>query len=221
MKLLLHNPVRDATPPRVTSKRFDHWSAQEAARFLDAAQHDSLSPLWDLLLREGMRRGEALGLRWQDVNWQRGTVHIQQTVVPDKSNRGAALIQSRTKTAAGSRSVRLSSESLAALKAHRIRQYERRLKATAWRGNDLIISTADGGPINPNNVTRSFNAIVKAAGVRRIRIHEMRHTTATLLLLGGVPAEVVSEKLGHAGIAEHSTSTPMSYLTCRTRRPHA
>ena len=201
MKLLTHNVARDAHPPRLDRPRFDHWDAKESAMFLRSAADDALSPLWDLLLREGMRRGEALGLRWRDINWDRGTAHISQTVIPDKHAKGTPVIQERTKTASGARSVRLSQETLALLRSHKVKQNSRRLAATDWRDNDLIITTGAGGPVNPNNVSRSFKAIVKRAGVREIKVHELRHSNASLLLLAGVPAKVVSEKLGHASIS--------------------
>ncbi|CAN0422643.1 unnamed protein product, partial [Phaeothamnion confervicola] len=161
---------------------------------------DDLSPLWHLLVLEGMRRGEALGLRWSDVNWERGTAHLSQTVIPDKSNKGAAIIRQGTKTNAGSRTVRLTAETLTALKAHKKRQAETRLKAATWEDNDLIVCTSLGTPINPNNVSRSFERLVTLAGVPRIRVHDLRHTSATMLLRAGVPAKIVSERLGHASV---------------------
>lgn len=166
-----------------------------------------------------MRRGEALGLRWSDLNWERGTAHISQTVSPDKRGakrdaRGAliapesmagepsrVLIQNRTKTNAGARAVRLTSETIAALKEHRSRQLERRLASSEWHDHDLIVCTSKGTPINPNNVSRSFERLMIFAGMPRIRVHDLRHTAATLLLLSGVPAKIVSERLGHASIA--------------------
>ena len=155
-----------------------------------------------------MRRGEALGLRWSDINWQRGTAHIVQTVSPDISSRGEPVIQARTKTAAGARTVKLSGATLAALKEHRKQWAARKIAADTWADHDLIVCTVrderhrpNGGmPINPNNVTRSFDVIVKRAGVRRITPHGLRHTHATMLLRQGVPAKIVSERLGHASI---------------------
>ena len=219
MKLLASNPARDVRPPRLDRSKFDHWTVAEARAFLaavetyhrewcdvDASRYLIPRVLWDLLLREGMRRGEALGLRWRDINWERGTVHIVQTVSYDKGSGGAAKIQSRAKTRAGERTVRLSDETLASL---RKRQQEWRLQRIAsnyWLDTDLVICTQDGGPINPSNVGRAFRAIVRRTNVgntplRLIKVHELRHTSATLLLLGGVPAKVVSEKLGHASIS--------------------
>lgn len=219
--VITSNPCEVVKPPRVGKSKADTWNQQEAAVFLHATMSrpvlnrsgdtgarrpDGLHPLWHLLLLEGMRRGEGLGLRWRDVNFERGTAHIVQTVAPDKANKGTALIQDRTKTAAGSRTVRLTARTLAELKKHRGKQLERRLATPEWQDNDLIICTEHGTPINPRNVTRSFNAVIAFARLengtplRRIRVHDLRHTSATLLLLAGTPAKIVSERLGHASV---------------------
>jgi integrase len=168
-------------------------------KFLDLAETDSLAPLWHLLLLEGMRRGEALGLRWQDVNWDRGTAHIVQSVRAGIA-KGEAIIQPRTKTQSGSRTVRLTARTIAALRHHRSAQAECRLAAVTWCDHDLIVCTSKGTPVNPANVRRSFDLIVKRAALPRITPHGLRHTHATMLLGQGVPAKVVSERLGHASI---------------------
>lgn len=188
--------------PSIGKRPATVWSRDEWCAFLQLAKGDTLAPLWYFLAVEGMRRGEALGLRWSDVNWERGTVHIAQSVVPDRNDRGRAVIQSRAKTAAGSRSVRLTTETIAALKEHRDRQaFQRQSVGDRWQDHGLIVCTSTGTPINPNNVTRSYDRLVMLSGVPRIRVHDMRHTAATMLLRAGVPAKIVSERLGHATIA--------------------
>lgn len=215
MGIVLQNPCDAVTPPRVERPKFDYWRSDEVRRFLEAAEGDWLAPLWHLLIFEGMRRGEALGLRWSDLNWttdengEHVTAHIVQTVTTDKAGKGGAIIQPRTKTKAGARSVRLTSDTIAALNSHRRTWAAKKLKSSRWQDTDLVICTVDGGPINPTNVTRSFAAILKgvngasegSAKLRRIKVHELRHTSATLMLLANVPAKVVSERLGHASIA--------------------
>ena len=198
--MVARNVCDSVTPPKVVGAKTDVWTPHEAATFLEASERDWLHPLWHFLVLEGMRRGEALGLRWKDVNWERGSVHIMQSVAPDKANKGKAIIQRRTKTAAGARQVRLTTQTLDALRQHRRVWLERKMAAPEWNDNDLIICTSRGTPVNPNNVSRNFNALVERAGLRRIRVHDLRHTAATLLLKAGVPAKVVSERLGHAKI---------------------
>jgi integrase len=188
--------------PAIAKRPATVWSKDDWRAFLKAARTDTLAPLWFFLAVEGMRRGEALGIRWADVNWERGTVHIAQTVVPDRNDKGKALIQPRAKTAAGARTVRLTADTLAILEAHRDRQrFIRQAAGDAWHDHDLIIFTSTGTPVNPNNVTRSYDRLVILSGVPRIRVHDMRHTAATLLLRDGNHAKLVSERLGHATIA--------------------
>ena len=188
-------------PPSLASRTPSTWNRTETMTFLAAASSDGLHPLWHLLAIEGMRRGEALGLRWRDVDLDRGTAHIIQTVAPDKSNRGRAIIQKRTKTKAAARTVRLTKRTLDALREHRVVQLEHRLGATEWHDHDLIVCTSKGTPINPNNVSRSFSALLQRTGLPRIRVHDLRHTAATLLLQADIPAKVVSERLGHTKIS--------------------
>lgn len=217
------NPCRAVTPPRLERSTVQTWNVAEVTAFLDTAAHrpalnrggdtgrrapDPLWPLWPLLALEGLRKGEALGLRWRDVDLDRGTASIAQTVSADKANAGRVIIQPRAKTAAGSRTVRLTPQTIAALKDHRKRQNAARLAALEWADHDLIVCTGKGTPVNPGgNVNRSFDAILRATRLpdstrpRRIRIHDLRHTAATLLLGAGVPAKIVSERLGHATIS--------------------
>lgn len=202
--------------PTLTKRAASVWSPDEARAFLDASlvrpvltragdtgktRPDDLTPLWHFLVLEGMRRGEALGLRWADVNWERGTVHISQTVVADKNNKGKAIIQPRAKTTAGARSVKLAAETLSVLKEHRDRQrFVRQSAGDTWQDHNLIVCSGIGTPVNPNNVTRSYTRLVMLSGVPEIRVHDMRHTAATMMLRAGVPAKIVSERLGHANI---------------------
>jgi len=203
--------VTDAVDaPTVRYKRGGTWTPAEARTFLAAALSDGYSPLWHLALATGMRRGELLGLRWQDVDEKRGTIAVFQNVVAYK---GAALIQ-EPKTPAARRTVILDPMCLSLLRAHRKRQAARQLAAgPEWRNLDLIFTTPDGGPINPNNVSRNFAVIMQRAEQQRkaehldslplprIRFHDMRHTHATLLLQEGEAVHTVSARLGHANAA--------------------
>jgi integrase len=214
--IVTRNVSADVDKPSIARSKPQVWTPDEVSAFLSASlarpiltragntgktRPDDLTPLWHFLVLEGMRRGEALGLRWSDVNWDRGAVHISQTIIPDKSNKGAALIRPRTKTSAGARSVKLTRDTLAVLEAHRDRQrFQRQAAGDAWHDHDLIICTSTGTPVNPNNVARSYTRLLIRSGVRAIRVHDMRHTAATMLLRAGVPAKIVSERLGHAGV---------------------
>lgn len=190
------NVCDNVKSPTVRYKRGETWDGDQLRRFIAASASDSLAPLWDLLATTGMRRGEALGLRWRDIDLERGTATVAQSVV---TLAGAPLIQ-EPKTTAGRRSLGLLPATVAALRAHRLAWIARKLAAPPelWRDHDLVICTAIGSPINPNNVQRNFERIVAAAGLPRIRVHDLRHSHATLLLAEGIPVHVVSRRLGHA-----------------------
>lgn len=199
--LLARNICHDVEKPSLSTPKPTVWSPAEAAAFLNQAKSDALAPLWYFLCLEGMRRGEALGLRWRDLNLERGTAHIVQSVLMDRHT-GGTVIQERTKTRTGARTVRLTTETVAVLKGHQDRQASQRQAAgDRWQDHGLVVCTSTGTPINPNNVTRSYDRLVMLSGVPRIRVHDMRHTAATMLLRAGVPAKIVSERLGHATIA--------------------
>lgn len=195
--ILTRNVCDLVQPPRVTYKRGDVWNVTEGRHFLDAAASDSLHPFWLLALKTGMRRGELLGLRWRDLDLDRGMAHVRQSVIVYA---GAPCIQT-PKTATAQRAVKLSADVVAALREHRKAWLERRLATAEWQDTDLIFCTRTGGPINPNNVARAYEAIIRRAGVRRIRFHDLRHTHATWLLQSGQPVKVVSERLGHAKVS--------------------
>jgi integrase len=193
--LLPRNVCAVTEPPRVTYKPGKTWTADDAQRFLAASDADTYHPLWLVALTTGLRRGELLGVRWQDLDLNKRTLRVAQTVTVLK---GAPHIQT-PKSASALRTVTLPPETVAALSAHRVRQLERRLLAGgAWQDHDLVFCTGEGKPINPPNIARNYGKIIDAAGVPKIRLHDLRHTHATLLLTNGLPVKVVSERLGHA-----------------------
>ena len=210
------NVSGDIILPRLEKPKPNVWTADQLRAFLDAAQarpvlhrggdsgvrrSDDMVALWFLLGLEGMRRGEGLGLRWSDIDFDRGTAHVVQTVAPDKGDRGAAVILDRPKTAASSRTVRLTSETLAVLAEHRDRQrFQRQRAGVTWHDLDLITTTADGSPVNPSNVRRSFDRLAAQAGLPRITPHGLRHSCASLLMQAGVPVKAISERLGHSSV---------------------
>jgi integrase len=191
---LSRNVCAVTEPPRAPPKPGASWTADEARRFLVAAKADTYSPLWLLALSTGLRRGELLGLRWSDLEVERGMLTVRQTVA---ILAGAPSIQP-PKSDAARRAVKLSADAVSALATHRVRQVAARLQAPTWEDHDLIFCTSSGRPLNPNNLYRNYEAIVAAGGVPRIRLHDLRHTHATLLLQAGTPIKAVSERLGHA-----------------------
>jgi integrase len=192
--IVTRNVCTATDPPTPRPRPGEVWTAEEARSVIAASTTDLYAPLWLLALGTGLRRGELLGLRWQDLDLARPTLSVRQAVVLLNN---APSIQT-PKTPAARRTIKLSGDLVDALTSHRVAQVERRLAAGSWSAEDLIFCTGEGGPVNPNSLYDRFDAIVARAGVRRIPLHGMRHTHATLLLAAGTPIKAVSERLGHS-----------------------
>jgi integrase len=166
---------------------------------MQAAHGDRLKALYVLAITTGLRRGELLGLRWRDVDLDHGVLRVGRALVRE----GGRYRLGETKTKRGHRSIRLTSQAVSTLGAHRKRQLEERIRlAGLYEDHDLIFATQKGTPLNPENlVKRSFKPLLQRAGLPEIRFHDLRHTCATLLLGRGVHPKLVQELLGHATIA--------------------
>ncbi len=184
--------------PRQVRKEITAWTAQEARQFLEATRDDRLRAIWVLMLATGLRRGEALGLRWDAMDLDAGRLSVVSTLTVAK---GKAFL-AEPKTSGSRRVVGLERHVVTALLKHRKAQAAERLAAgPSWQDSGLVFTTPLGGWIHPQNLRRSFEAGIARAGVRRIRIHDLRHTAATLALGGGAHPKLVQEMLGHADIS--------------------
>lgn len=177
-----------------------------ARALLAAARGDRLEALYVVATALGLRQGEALGLTWDDVDSEAGTVAVRRTLqrLP-RSLRAAGqpgYVLAEPKTAAGVRTVHAPAFVTAALREHRNRQRAERLAAgPAWDTRwNLVFATSAGTPLDGRNVTRAFVALLARAGLPRMRFHDLRHSAATLLLAQGVPMHVVQRILGHASM---------------------
>lgn len=194
-ELLGRNPLAGVKRPRVGDRHMTAWSSEQARAFLDATRDDRLAAGWALLLTRGLRRGELVGLAWDAVDLEGGSLQVIRTrVVVD----GKA-IESAPKTSAGRRSVPLDGELVGRLRAHRARQSAERLAAgEAYSDEGYVFADELGNPLHPDTVSDRFEGLVKLHGLPRIRLHDTRHTAASLMLGAGVPTKVVSEMLGHS-----------------------
>jgi integrase len=196
--ILSRNPADLADPPRHQRPTLSVWTAEELRTFLRSTGDDRLHALWVTLAMTGLRRGEALALRWADIDFNRRRVSISRSL----TSAGGKLTFAEPKTARSRRSLAVDSDTLGELRTHRRRQLEERV---AWAGPhddaDLVFARDDGSPLRPDSVSRRFIELAKAAGVPRIRVHDLRHTHATLALEAGVNPKVVSERLGHSSVA--------------------
>lgn len=200
--LLERNPADLADPPRRDTERqrrmMRTWSSEQLAQFLDHAAGDRLYPAWHLAATTGMRRGEVLGLRWSDVDFDSSSLAVRQTYVSiDGSPRF-----SEPKTSKSRRSIDLDDETQGVLREWQdLQNQERRDWGAAWQEHGLVFTRENGTPILPDGFTKRFRQVSKAAAVPILRLHDLRHTHATLLLQAGVNPKVASERLGH-----HSTA---------------
>ncbi|MFF7182182.1 tyrosine-type recombinase/integrase [Streptomyces sp. NPDC008121] len=208
LKSALEHAVREDELPRNVARnvkaaahrprRFRPLTSAEARQFPDAARTDRLHALYELALRTGLRKGELLGLHWEDLDLTTGTASIRRSL---QRTRTGGLTHLPTKTRASERRIALPTECIQSLKEHKQRQDEESETAgSAWRDSGLVFTTPTGGPLDPANLLRRFRSFLERAGLRRIRFHDLRHSTATLLLEQGVDLVVIKELLRHAHI---------------------
>jgi integrase len=187
--------------PRPAPEEIRPLSEDEARAILDAARQsgERFEALYVLAITTGLRRGEVLGLRWDDADLELGTLRVGRALVRE----GGRHTLGETKTRRGRRQINLTPRTVNSLKKHRKKQLEEKMKlAGLYKDHGLIFASGVGTPVNPENlVKRSFKPLLKKAGLPEIRFHDLRHTCATLLLSRGVHPKLVQELLGHATIA--------------------
>ncbi len=201
--LIPRNPADDAKAPTPTTKEMHPLSACEARQLLEAAAKfgDRLEALYVLAVHTGMRRGELLGLKWEDVDLTSAvpTIRVRRTL----TRMGTGYTLGEPKTKKSRRTVRLTQKAVEALKSHRARQAKEKLRAGSLYGDqDLVFAGEHGNLINPSNLRqRSFQPLLARAGLPRITFHDLRHTCASLLFQKNVHPKFVQELLGHASVS--------------------
>ena len=196
-RLIQRNPAERAHH-QPASPDMPTWTAQQLRTFLAFATDDRLAALWRLAATTGIRRGELAGLRWRDVDLDRGRV----TVVQQRAKGGGTVSMGPTKTRRSRRLVAIDAVTVAALRAHRKAQLEERLLlGRGYHDEDIVFCRIDGQAFHPDRLSQQFKTLVGAAGLPWITLHGLRHTHATLMLQAGVHPKVVQERLGHASIA--------------------
>lgn len=197
--LIPRNVAAGLKLPRLSREQIDPLDRDEARRLLDAARGDGLEALYVLALNTGMRQGELLALKWDDLDLEAGTLRVRRTL----TKTGKAYATGEPKTRNSRRVIRLTAAAVEALRAHLSRQLEEMERmGSLYCPGGLVFATEAGTLINPSNLrNRSLKPLLKAAGLRTVRFHDFRHTCATLLLSKNVNPKIVSEMLGHANIA--------------------
>ena len=197
-QLIARNPADSVQPPRPQRYEIAAMGPDEVKRLLAAADETRYGDLIHLAALSGLRQGELMGLRWQDVDLEAGILHIRQTCqwLPRQG-----FIFRQPKTYRSARPVALSPASAQRLRQHRLRQLEERLAAgPAYQDGGLVFANALGAPLHPTNLRRTWLRIADRAGLPRLRFHDLRHAHASLLLQQGVHPKIVSERLGHSTV---------------------
>jgi len=197
-RLIANNPADYVELAPENPQRPKPWSTAQCVAFLTAAAGDRLVDLYQLMLLSGMRRGEAIGLRWVDVDLDARCLFIVQQIT---EVRGKAVVGS-PKTKRGTRVVPIDDDTVAMLRRHREGQaVERMAWGSAWNEAGLVFTRENGLPLRPEYATRHFQHLAREAGLPPLRLHDLRHTNASLALQAGVDLKVVSDRLGHSQIS--------------------
>lgn len=198
--ILFKNPAKMVELPKLIKREMVVLTKDEAIEFLDASQKERLATLFSFLLATGCRPSEAIGLKWQDLSFERNTVEIKRVIVWQRS--GGSWQFSEPKTAKSRRTIPLPLSLVKEIKQHRIRQHKERLKfGSNWQDFDLIFPSQVGTPLTMGRITRVFQRIKNDVKITKpLRLYDLRHSTATFLLQANINPKVVSERLGHSTI---------------------
>lgn len=182
--------------PRIQKKEMKVWSLDEVKAFLEISKNSRYHIAFILALTTGMRRGEILGLRWRDINFNTNVLSVVQTLSVDGKK-----ILSTTKSKTSNRTISLPIETVNLLKQHNeLIQKEKEFAGELYTDNDLVVTTNIGTPCIPRNLNRIFYSLLSQINITRIRFHDLRHTHATILLQQGIHPKIVAERLGHSNI---------------------
>jgi len=199
-RLLGRDPLIGLDRPLSAAKTMKCWSTEEAQSFLACTRDDRLYFAWSLFLTRGLRRGELCGLHWADVDLDvpKPVLRINQTRVTAEGK----AIDSSPKTENGRRSVRLDESLVSILRSHKARQATEKLAADGGAyeehgGGGFLLADELGRPCHPDTLSGWFDNAIAKTDLPRIRLHDTRHTAASLMLAQGTPVKVVSEMLGH------------------------
>lgn len=178
--------------PMPTTSKGLVWTVAEMQTFEESSEDHRLTDLYVLLSATGARIGEALALTWDDIDFAESTVFISKAVAMVKGIRTV----NATKTG-HSRLVAIDAKTMNGLRAHKARQNTERLESAYWQDSNHVFCRPDGSGLRPDYAYKQFQRLIKLSGVRRIRLHDLRHTHATWLLEAGEHLYVVAEQLGH------------------------
>ena len=201
MEAVWRNPAKAVTPPKVIRREVEPPEIAKVNQILALAEEEehALFPALHLIAYTGLRRGEALGLRHQDINLEAGTISVVQSIGRSLKH---GIVVEPTKTNAGRRAVDLDEGTVAVLRSHIGRQLLRRMELEgSYQDNGLLFPGPLGDPLNPMTLTRVYQSYAKRLGLERARLHDLRHFHASVMLQNGASLLLVSRRLGHASVA--------------------
>jgi integrase len=205
--LIARNSAALVDAPRIPKKQITPLDPNNARKLIEAAKGSRFEAVYVIALNLGLRRGEVLGLRWSDIEFDSQTLRVNQSVqrllTDAESGPKSALRATETKTDGSRRTMAVPDAVVRALRLQRAKQAQQRLVAGfQWNGShDLIFTNQTGGPLEPKVLTRDYKALLKQAGLpTTLRFHDLRHSAATLLLAQGVHPRAIMEILGHSSI---------------------
>lgn len=195
-QLLPQNPASRAKPPKTNKAGVDHlrfWTPDQLREFLETTRGTRLHGAWVLAAMTGMRRGEVLGLQWSDVDLDQARLSVRRTIVSI-----AYEMHVSTPKTGKPRVIDLDAGTVAILREERTRrESDRDSWGDGYEDQGLVFAREDGSPIHPDRLTKVFDKEVERSGLPRIRLHDLRHSHASIALQAGVPVKVISERLGH------------------------
>lgn len=196
--IISENPMQQLTPPKVRRKKVDALEKDEVAKIFNLLEKEPLK--YNLYIKmavlSGLRRGEMLGLKWEDIDFERRLITVNKTVqyVPGKGT-----FVDTTKTESSNRTIKLSNMVFDLLRAHHQEQErEKNALGNLWEEHGFVFTQWNGAPMYPESPYKFFTSFLKRNGLEHHTIHSLRHTTATLLIMDGAPVKAVSARLGHS-----------------------
>lgn len=206
--LIASNPTELVAPPRPRKREMTALTLDQLQRLLATTKNERWYPLWVILSTAGLRIGEALAVGWESVNLETQRLAVVRSL---QRRRGLGLVFAEPKTARSRRSIYLSVVACQALREHRQRQQRLVASRPGWLGSGLVFANRLGGPQDSGSVTSALNRALLRAGLPHVRVHDLRHTTASVLLAGGANPKVVQDLLGHSSVL--TTLNTYSHVT--------
>jgi integrase len=185
-------------PPKLIKKEMNVWSIEQVNTFLTFTEKSRYHPVFYLAAYTGMRKGEILGLTWEDINFVEKTISVNKTLYRVKNG----CILQNPKTKSSYRTIYMDDDIIRVLKKQKVNQNLERLKyGGVYKEHNMVFAQETGDFVNPNAVSGMFTRFIEQAGLPKIRFHDLRHTHATILLQMAVNPKIVAERLGHSSVA--------------------